>query len=38
MGQSEDLGLYPESEGKPLVDFRVAGDTHRSDLHFEESL
>lgn len=38
MGQSEDPGLYPESEGRLLVDFRVVGDTHRSDLYFEESL
>lgn len=36
VGWSEDLGLYPESEGKSLVDFRVLGDTHRSELRFEK--
>lgn len=36
MGWREDLGLYPESEGKSLVDFRVVGDAHRSELHFEK--
>lgn len=33
---SEDLGLYPESAGKSLVDFGVVSDTHGSELHFEK--
>lgn len=36
VGWSEDLGLYPESAGKSLVDFGVVGDTHGSELHFEK--
>lgn len=32
----ENLGLHPESSGKPPADFRWRV-THSSDMHFEKS-